>query len=207
MEILDHKTAMTYLSNSAVSERNAAFREAFGAVDKSLLKEEDVKVLEKIYLNLKDLSLRKQLLKYLFDNNRWNLKPFFLAAYKKERYLDMKLDAIRGYANFANESEVNKLMVGFIKILKKRPESTPYNYQEYEILRAVCGLPYLVEKYGYSSFVEAYEQEEKQYNDMPEAFKGYFTLNEAGEYVELKSPEETKRLMDDFFRAKEKHDA
>lgn len=201
MEKMNHKTAIKHLRNSDISERDPIFREAICALEKSLMESEDVKMLENIYLNVKDLMLRKQILKCLFDNNAWELKQFFLSAYKRERYLDMKMDAIRGYANYASEFEVSKLMEGFIKTLKKRPESTPCNYQEYEMLRAACGLPYLIKKYGYSCFVEAYEQEEKQYNDMPDAFKGYFTFNEAGEYIELKTPEESKRLMDDFFEA------
>lgn len=60
-------------------------------------------------------------------------RTFFLKAYKKERYLDMRLTAIRGYAAFASEEEVAVLMSKMLEILKKHPESTPYNYQEYEI--------------------------------------------------------------------------
>ncbi|GIP19734.1 hypothetical protein J22TS3_00090 [Paenibacillus sp. J22TS3] len=53
-----------------------------------------------------------------------DLKEFFLKAFKKERYLDMRLTAIRGYAKYATEKEVEKLMSKFTEILMKRPEST-----------------------------------------------------------------------------------
>ena len=36
-------------------------------------------------------------------------------------------------------------MKKMLEILKRRPESTPYNYQEYEILRSSFLIPYLLE--------------------------------------------------------------
>ncbi|MCP9747042.1 hypothetical protein EGI24_10075 [Lacihabitans sp. CS3-21] len=56
-----------------------------------------------------------------------------------------------------------------------------------------------MEKYGYSCFKETLEQVNKQYNAMPEAFKGHFTTDENGESVMLKKPEEIKTIMDKFW--------
>ena len=49
----------------------------------------------------------------------------------------MKLTAVRGYAFYAREDEVATLMENLLAILKKRPEKTPYNYQEYEVMRSM----------------------------------------------------------------------
>lgn len=59
----------------------------------------------------------------------------------------MKLWAIRGVTNYAEETEVEKLMSKFYNILIKYPQSTSYNYQEYEQIRSVFGLPYLIERF------------------------------------------------------------
>lgn len=141
------------------------------------------------------MYIRNTILKALVFCEDINLIDFFFKAFKKERYLDMRLTAIRGYAKYATENEVEKLMSKFTEILMKRPESTPYNYQEYELLRSAFGLPYLVDTYGYDCFIQAYEQEEKQYHAMPDAFKGHFTLNERGDIVQLRSLAETKRML------------
>ncbi|WP_311080805.1 hypothetical protein [Paenibacillus polymyxa] len=81
----------------------------------------------------------------------------------------------------------------FLKILIKRPETTPYNYQEYEFLRSAFGLPLLIKKYGYPCLKKALQQVEEQYQNMPEAFRGHFTFDENGKAVQS-SP-------NDFWRA------
>lgn len=162
------------------------------------LSNEDAEFLIELYFKAKNLYIRNTILKALVFSEDIDLKEFFLKAVKKERYLDMRLTAIRGYAKYETEKEVEKLMTKFIEILMKRPESTPYNYQEYELLRSAFGLPYLVNQYGYACFVQAYEQEEKQYHAMPDAFKGHFTLNERGDIVQLRSLGESKRMLDEF---------
>ncbi|OME92301.1 hypothetical protein BK123_17000 [Paenibacillus lautus] len=161
------------------------------------LSNEDVEFLIELYFKAKNLYIRNTILKALVFCKDIDLKEFFLKAFKKERYLDMRLTAIRGYAKYATEKEVEKLMSIFIEILMKRPESTPYNFQEYELLRSDFGLPYLVNQYGYACFIQAYEQEEKQYNAMPDAFKGHFTLNERGDIVRLRSIGESKKTLDE----------
>ncbi len=173
-----HEEAISYLQNTAISERSPQFEDALLSIYYKYLKNTDVNLLAGIYGKLKDAALRQTVLRKLFHGNEWQLKQFFLDAYKRERYLYMRFVAVRGYANYASQEEVEKIMVHFLKILKKLPESTPYAYQEYEFLRSACGLPYLIKRYGYPCFTVAYEQEEKQYHDMPDAFKGHYTYDE-----------------------------
>jgi hypothetical protein len=116
--------------------------------------------------------------------------------------LDMKLKAIRGLANYATEAELEQITEHFLELLMKRPENTPYNYQEYEFIRSACGLPFLIKKYGYSCFEKALMQEEKQYNAMPDAFKGHYTFDEDGNIIELRNPEEAKEMLNNFFESK-----
>ncbi|WP_339269072.1 hypothetical protein [Paenibacillus sp. FSL R5-0470] len=159
----------------------------------------DVEFLTELYSLAKKLYIRNTIMIALVFCEDIDLKDFFFKAFKKERYLDMRLTAIRGYANYATEKEVEKLMSKFIEILMKRPENTPYNYQEYELIRSAFGLPYLVNRFGYACFIQAYAQEEKQYNTMPDAFKGHFTIDEKGNPVQLRSLEETTKMIDEFW--------
>ena len=71
-------------------------------------------------------------------------------------------------------------MENLIQVLKKRRETTPYNYQEYEILRGKHALPYLIDKYRYKSFFEFNHHLELQYNEMPDCFKNRLSVNENG---------------------------
>ncbi len=152
------------------------------------------------YFNTKDIAKRNSLLKQLVFDLPEDGKDFFLKVYKKERYLDMRLTAIRGYAAFASEEEVALLMNKMLEILKKRPKSTPYNYQEYEILRSAFLLPYLQEKYPYDCFKKFNEQLEKQYDAMPEVFKGIFTCDDKGEHIQLISPTVVRKNIENFLR-------
>ncbi|EJW15420.1 hypothetical protein PAV_8c00840 [Paenibacillus alvei DSM 29] len=111
----------------------------------------------------------------------------------------MKLMAVRGYAAFADQNEVAVLMKKLLELLKKRPESTPYNYQEYEILRSAFLMPYLLKQYNYECFKAFNDQLEQQYDAMPEAFKGVFTCDENGDVVQLIPPEKSRKRIDDFF--------
>jgi hypothetical protein len=45
---------------------------------------------------------------------------------------------------------------------------------------------------------------QNQYNEMPDAFKGHFTVDENGNTVILRSPEETNRMITGFFEKKNK---
>jgi hypothetical protein len=191
------------LTREKIKEGDIHFRNALFGLDKKVINSENVEYLISIYDSTKKLDLRCQILKLLYDFDFEKLKDFFANSYKKERYLDMKICALRGLSNFIKENEVTKLLLKFNEILAKRAENTPYNYQEYELLRGKNALPFLVEKYGYTCFVETLEQVNNQYNAMPNAFKGHFTIDENGEAVFLKTPEESKDMLEKFW---EEHD-
>ena len=151
------------------------------------------------YFQEKEASKRNTILKQLLLDFPVNSKDFFLKAFKRERYLDMKLSAVRGYAVYATEEEVSTLMNKLLEILKKRPEKTPYNYTEYEPMRSVFLMPYLLEHYNYECFREFNVQLEKQYDDMPGCFKGIFTLDEFGNPCSLRDKEEIEKSWKAFW--------
>lgn len=71
------------------------------------------------YFHTKDMAERFTLSKRLVLDLPEDGKAFFLQAFKRERYLDMRLTAVRGYAAFASEAEVAVLMKKMLEILKK----------------------------------------------------------------------------------------
>jgi hypothetical protein len=169
------------------------------------LKEDDITGNDKIeaiiniYARAKDLYIRNTCLKLLYNKENELLKSFFETAYKKERYLDMKIHALRGLIHFVTEDEIKKLLKKFDETLRKRKETTPYNYQEYELLLGKNVLPYLYKTYGYDCLKETLEIVQAQYDEMPDAFKGHFTTDENGKTIQLRSPEETNKMINDFF--------
>lgn len=182
---------------------NSIYREAMINIRFESFTIEDTNFFIDYYKTVKDIFSRNQILQaFVLQCQKYDLKEFFLSAFKKERYLDMRLTAIRGYAIYASEKEISPLMKKFIDILVKIPSRTPYNYQEYEMLRSKFGLPYLVEQYRYDCFKEALNQLEKQYNDMPDECKGFFTLDENGIYVALMTREEIDENLDVLFKRK-----
>lgn len=165
---------------------NPAYREAMIQMRFDTFAQGDVAYFQNLYGDAKDVFSRNQILQaFVLRCLGYDLEGFFLAAFKKERYLDMKLTAVRGYAACAGEGQVVPLMDKFVQLLARRAQTTPGNYQEYEMLRSAFGLPYLVERYGYECFVQAAAQLEKQYNGMPDEYKGRFTLDENGLHVPL----------------------
>ncbi|GIO85590.1 hypothetical protein J25TS5_25220 [Paenibacillus faecis] len=194
-----HKESMKYLTSAPLRENDAKFISAISEVAYEFLTADEAALIEELYFKLKNIALRNRILYGLIRCKELEMKDFFQKAYKKERYLDMKLLAIHGLAQYASEEEIDKVMDHFLKILIKRPETTPYNYQEYEFLRSAFGLPILIKKYGYPCFEKVLQQVEKQYQDMPEAFKGHFTFDEDGKAVQLRLPSETKKMIDRFF--------
>ena len=112
----------------------------------------------------------------------------------------MKLTAIRGYSFYATEEEVNTLMDKMLELLKKIPHHTPYDYQEYEIMRSAFLMPYLLKNYNYSCFEIFNKQLEKQYNDMPDAFKNIFSCDEHGNAYVIRDPKKVNESMAEFFR-------
>lgn len=150
------------------------------------------------YFQEKEVSKRNEILRKLLLDMPDNAKDFFLKAFKKERYLDMKLRAVRGYAVYATEEEVSALMNILLELLKKRPEKTPYNYTEYEPMCSVFLMPYLLEHYDYACFRVFDMQLEKQYADMPDCFKDIFTLDELGNVHTIRNKEEVENSWRDF---------
>lgn len=187
------------LTNKKINDRHIDFRNALFGLDKNVISVENSQYLTNIYYSTKQLDIRNKILKLLYDLDFPTLKEFFSNAYKKERYLDMKIYALRGLSNFVKEKEIAKLLDKFNQTLAKRQETTPYNYQEYELLRGKDALPFLVKKFGYNCFKECLDQVERQYDAMPEAFKGHFTTNENGEIVILRKPEESKIMIEKFW--------
>ena len=154
------------------------------------------------YFQTRDILKRNQILKHLLCHMPLDAKEFFLKAFKKERYLDMKLSAVRGYAAYATEDEVDVLMDKLLHLLKARPNKTPYNYAEYEPMRSVFLMPYLLKRYNYLCFRVFNEQLEKQYNDMPSCFKNVFTLDENGNIHNVRDPEEVRLSINAFLNKK-----
>ena len=190
------ETARQYLGKRGCFD-NPQYREAMIHMRSESFSEEDMLFFKDLYLTSKDIFTRNQILQaFVLQCLQYDLKDFFLVAFKKERYLDMRLTAIRGYAAYVTEKEIIPLMKKFTDILIKIPSHTPCNYQEYEMLRSQFGLPYLVKQYGYDCFKEALTQLEKQYDAMPDTFKGIFTQDENGMHVSLIPPaEKRKRLL------------
>lgn len=153
----------------------------------------------KEYFNIKDVSKRNKLLKELVFNCPPNAKDFFYQVFKKERYLDMKLTAIRGYSFYASEKEVETLMSKLLELLEKVPKHAPYDYQEYEIMRSKFLMPYLLEKYDYKCFHKFSQQLEKQYNAMPDVFKNIFSCDEFWNSYQIRDLEEVKKSQRDFY--------
>ncbi len=149
----------------------------------------------------KELSKRHEILRQLLLDMPVDAKDFFLKAFKKERYLDMKLRAVRGYAAYATEDEVSALMNKLFDLLKKIPDKTPYDYTEYEPMRSVFLMPYLLEHYGYACFQLFNTQLEKQYDDMPDCFKNIFTLDEFGNVHTIRDTAEVKKSWLDFWES------
>jgi hypothetical protein len=187
------------LQNNIQNERNYEFHMLFHNMTSNDVDEEIALIIIEIYKNAKETNTKNTCLKLLFDKEYVFLKDFFTLAYSKSRYLDMKLNALRGLAHFESEKKIESLLIKFDDSLRKRPQSTPYNYQEYELLRGKHALPYLIKKYGYRCFKETLEIVEKQYNEMPDAFKGHYTTDELGNIIQLRNPEETSKMMQDFF--------
>lgn len=190
------------LTEEKLNERHIDFRNALYNLAPKDLIPENFDNLIRIYTTTKQLDYRNRILKLLYDQAYAELHPFFELAYKKERYLDMKIYVLRGLAQFAEEKEIEKLVNKLKVILAKREESTPYNYQEYELLRGKNALPFLVEKYQYTSFKDLLSQVHEQYERMPDAFKGHFTTDENGEIVNLRTADESSKMMRLFFDQK-----
>lgn len=154
------------------------------------------------YFNEKDVAKRHQLLKEIMFKCEYVSKDFFEKAFKKERKLEEKLTALRGFAYYASEEEVKFLSEKIFNSLIKIPQTTPYAYNLYEEIRAAYLLPYLVKTYKYPCLIKLRDQVEKQYNDMPDVFKNIYSFDEFGVFYEIRDPKEVKESIDAFFKRK-----
>ncbi|MDQ7987426.1 hypothetical protein QYS36_21010 [Pseudomonas sp. G34] len=191
---------------SVAGKRLADVREALFALEPAQVDEQGAGYLVALYTSSKQLDVRKQILRLLYDLDFQALDEFFAQAYRKERYLDMKVYALRGLARRAEEKQLQRLLEGFRQTLANRQQSTPYNYQEYELLRGRNALPYLLERYGYACLRDTLEQVNRQYDAMPEAFKGHFTVDDNGTLVTLREPGASSALIRQFFASKDVQD-
>ncbi len=122
-----------------------------------------------------------------------NLKQFYFDALKRCRRLWLKIFYIRGYASFATEEELYPIM----KKVKEQLEKN-HDYIDYEHILSVAGLPYLVEKYEYDCFETTLETAQNEYQKIDPLLRGYFTLNEKLEHVDLISNEEALKRSKEF---------
>ncbi len=127
----------------------------------------------------------------------FDLKKFYFENLKKCQRLAMKIFFIRGYAIYASEEELNIVMDKFCKSLEKNHDYINYNY-----ILSIAGLPYLVDKYGYVCFVRALEKAEEEHKKIDPLLRGYFTLNENFECVNLLPIEKAHKKTQQFL---EKH--
>ena len=112
----------------------------------------------------------------------------------------MKLSAVRGYIAYASEENVAIVMAKMLELLKKIPQHTPYNYQEYEIMRSPYQMPYLLQKYNYDCFKEFNQQLEKQYDAMPDVFKNIFSCDKFGNSYNIRDRQEVNASIDKFYK-------
>jgi hypothetical protein len=187
------------LTKKKINQSQNDFRNALFGLDQNTINVETFEYLTTIYISAKKLDVRNKILKLLYNFDFPPLRDFFSNAYKKEKYLDMKIYALRGLSNFIEEKEIAKLLKKFNQTLAKRQETAPHNYHEYELLRGKNALPFLVNKFGYACFKETLEQVNKQYYAMPEAFKNHFTTDEHGEIIRLRSETESIEIINTFF--------
>ena len=123
----------------------------------------------------------------------FDLKDFYFENLKKCRRLAMKIFFIRGYAIYASEEELIPIMEKFQKSLEKNHDYIDYNY-----ILSVAGLPYLVNEYGYDCFAKSLEKAQEEHNQIDPLLRGYFTLNQNLEQVNLLTQEEISRRTYQF---------
>src|ERR1700756_4862320 len=93
------------LTDEKIKESNKDFRNALFSLDRNSIDKDNFVHLTKIYSIKKQLYLKNKVLRLLYDFYFPELKDFFNNAYKKERYLDMKIYALRGLSQFLSEKE------------------------------------------------------------------------------------------------------
>ncbi|MBQ8941416.1 MAG: hypothetical protein IJ062_06210 [Firmicutes bacterium] len=154
--------------------------------------------LEEQYFSEKSVPYRYDILRQIALEPQEHTKSFFLKSFNKERHLDMRMLAMRGYAYYAEEAEIEPLMEKLHKILIKSAVSTPYNYEEYGLLMSDFHKKHFLDTYGYNCFKTFFEQVEKLYTDLPAVYKGLVTCDEQGNEINPMSDEEWEKRWDDI---------
>ncbi len=150
--------------------------------------------------NKRSCQLRFIHLQPLFLNptvQNFDLKQYLYSHISKCRRLWLKLFYIRTYSIFATEKELIPIMQKFEKNLQKI-----HDYQDYEQILSIAGLPYLCKKYGYDCFIHALSVAEKEYLNIDPLLRGFFTLDESGNMVEILTPQQCHERLDAFFKKK-----
>ena len=151
--------------------------------------------------NKRSCELRFIHLQPLFLNptaKNFDLKEYLCSHISKCRRLWLKLFYIRAYAIFAAENELEPIMRKFETNLQKI-----HDYQDYDQILSKAGLPYLCKKYGYDCFFHALSVAEKEYLTIDPLIRGFFTLDEDGNFVDIVSSQEYQRRWDEYYKKKE----
>ena len=148
--------------------------------------------------NKRSCELRFIHLQPLFLNptvQDFDLKEYLFSHIVKCRRLWLKLFYIRAYSIFATENELIPVMRKFEASLQRM-----HDYQDYEQILSKAGLPYLCEKYGYDCFHHALSVAEKEYLNIDPLLRGFFTLDEEGNMIEILTPQQCHERLDTFLR-------
>ena len=109
----------------------------------------------------------------------------------------LKLFFIRAYSIFAMEEELIPIMHKFESSLQKM-----HDYEDYEQILSPAGLPYLCKRYGYDCFSHALSVAEREYLNIDPLLRGFFTLNEDGDFIDLLSPQQCHERTEAFLKKK-----
>ena len=148
----------------------------------------------------KSCELRFIHLQPLFLNpsaRNFDLKEYLYSHISKCRRPWLKLFFIRAYAVHASENELIPIMQKFENTLQK-----VHDYQDYEQILSEAGLPYLCKRYGYECFFHALSVAKEEYLNIDPLLRGFFTLNEMGDVVEILTPQQIHERLEAFFKKK-----
>lgn len=167
-----------------------AFRNVMLQIRFRTLSHDEIEKLKTIYHEYNDQYCRNQILiAFIFQSDE-SLKGFFRKAFYTEKQLSYKLIAIRGYAQYVTEDEIIPLMEHFVKKFDDMGELSPYDYEQFEVMRSEFCMPYLVSQYGYDCFLNVQKTIDAHYAQMPEAYKGLFMQDQFGQYLPLLTDQE-----------------
>lgn len=127
--------------------------------------------------------------------SNFDLKDYLYRHISKCRRLWLKLFYIRAYSIFASEAELIPIMQRFENSLRKI-----HDYQDYEQILSKAGLPYLCKRYGYECFINALMTAKEEYTKIDPLLRGFFTLDEEGNLIELLTNKQIQKRFDKLFR-------